>query len=111
MVVIGAAHIGVVEQRGRAAVIGSRSVALLRKKGGEALAIERAEFEGAGLSDAEINKITYENVARFYGLDLFADIPKEQASVGALRALATDVDTSTTSKAEYRRRFEAAESA
>ena len=43
--------------------------------------------------------------------DLFADIPKEQASVGALRALATDVDTSTTSKAEYRRRFEAAESA
>jgi predicted TIM-barrel fold metal-dependent hydrolase len=68
-----------------------------------------AEFEGAGLSDEEINKITYANVGRFYGLDLFKDIPKEQATVGALRALATDVDTSTTSKAEYRRRYEAAQ--
>ena len=50
-------------------------------------------------------------VARFYGLDLFKDVPKERATVGALRALATDVDTSTTSKAEYRRRYEAAHSA
>ena len=42
---------------------------------------------------------------------LFKDIPKEQATVGALRALATDVDTSTTTKAEYRRRYDAAASA
>ncbi len=70
-----------------------------------------AEFEAAGLSDDEINKITYENVGRFYGLDLFKDVPKEQATVGALRALATDVDTSTTTKAEYRHRYEAAQSA
>ena len=70
-----------------------------------------AEFQESGLTDDEINKITYENVARFYGLDLFKDIPKEQATVGALRALATDVDTATTTKAEYRRRYEAAKSA
>ena len=70
-----------------------------------------AEFAAAGLADDEINMICYENVARFYGLDLFKDIPKEQASVGALRALASDVDTATTSKAEYRRRYEAAQSA
>jgi hypothetical protein len=70
-----------------------------------------SEFRGSGLTDDEINKITYENAARFYGLDLFKDIPKEQATVGALRALATDVDTSTTTKAEYRRRYDAAKSA
>ena len=69
------------------------------------------EFVSAGLSDAEINKITYENVARFYGIDLFKDIAKERATVGALRALATDVDTSTTTKAQYRARYEAAHSA
>jgi predicted TIM-barrel fold metal-dependent hydrolase len=67
-----------------------------------------AEFDDAGLTDEEINKICFENVSRFYGIDLFKEIPKEQASVGALRALAADVDTSITSKAEYRRRFEAA---
>jgi len=69
------------------------------------------EFVGAGLSDAEIDMITWKNAQSFYGLDLFKDISKEQASVGALRALATDVDTSTTSKDEYRRRYEAAQSA
>jgi len=32
-------------------------------------------------------------------------IPREGASVGALRALAKDVDTRTTSRAEYRSRY------
>ena len=32
--------------------------------------------------------------------------PKEQATVGALRALSPDVDTSTVSRAEWRRRYE-----
>ena len=32
-------------------------------------------------------------------------VPKEQATVGALRALAKDVDTSTTTKAQYRERY------
>jgi len=62
----------------------------------------------AGVSDEEINKITHENVGRFYDLDLFTDVPKEQAGVASLRTLATDVDTSITTKAEHRRRDEAA---
>ena len=69
------------------------------------------EFKNAELTDEEIDKITYKNVARFYNLDLFKDVPKDQATVGALRARATDVDTSTTTKAEYRARYEAAHSA
>jgi predicted TIM-barrel fold metal-dependent hydrolase len=66
-----------------------------------------AEFEGAAVSDEEINKITYENSCRFFDFDPFANIPREQATVGALRALATDVDTSTVSKTEYRERYAA----
>jgi hypothetical protein len=45
------------------------------------------------LTDAEINKITWQNACRFYDFDPFAHIPKEQCTVGALRAQATDVDT------------------
>jgi predicted TIM-barrel fold metal-dependent hydrolase len=65
------------------------------------------EFVGAGLTDTEIDKITHVNACRFFDFDPFATIPKERATVGALRSLATDVDVSTTSKAEYRRRYEA----
>jgi predicted TIM-barrel fold metal-dependent hydrolase len=65
------------------------------------------EFVAASLSDEEIDKITYRNACRFFRFDPFTNIDKERASVGALRALATDVDVSTTSKAEYRRRYEA----
>jgi predicted TIM-barrel fold metal-dependent hydrolase len=48
----------------------------------------------AGLSDAEINKITHENAIRLFSYDPFSHIPKEQCTVGALRAQAKDVDTS-----------------
>lgn len=68
------------------------------------------EFNGAGLSDAEMNKITWENTARFFDLDPFSIIKKEQSSVGALRALATDVDTTVRSRKEWRQRFELANS-
>jgi hypothetical protein len=51
--------------------------------------------------------ITHENVANFYDWDPFKHTPRDQANVGALRALATDVDTKETSKAEYRQRYEA----
>ncbi|MGE0880802.1 MAG: amidohydrolase family protein [Acidimicrobiia bacterium] len=64
-----------------------------------------AEFNDVGMNDAEINKVGYENAARFFGWDLFKHTPKEQATVGALRDLAAGVDTAITSKAEYRRRF------
>ena len=45
---------------------------------------------------------------RFFGWDPFAHTPKEQASVGALRALATDVDTARMPREEWRKRNEAA---
>ncbi|MDO8732578.1 MAG: amidohydrolase family protein [Actinomycetota bacterium] len=66
------------------------------------------ELDGAGCTDEEIEKITWQNVARFFNWDPFKHTPREQATVGALRALSKDVDISETSKAEYRRRYEAA---
>ena len=51
--------------------------------------------------------MSWKNVARFCGYDPFAVIPKERASVGALRAQARDVDTSIVSRDEWRARCEA----
>jgi predicted TIM-barrel fold metal-dependent hydrolase len=62
----------------------------------------------AGCSDDEIDKITWANVARFFHYDPFAHVPRERATVGALRAQAADVDVRETSRQEYRRRSEAA---
>ena len=62
---------------------------------------------GAGCSDELIHKISWGNAARFCSYDPFAVIPKEQATVGALRALSPDVDTSVVPRREYRARFEA----
>jgi predicted TIM-barrel fold metal-dependent hydrolase len=64
-----------------------------------------AEMAAAGITDEVINKITWENACRFYRFDPFKHTPRAQASVSALRALATDVDTSTTTKAQYRERY------
>ena len=47
MVVAGTAQIGVVEERGGTAVLGRRVVAFAGEKGGDALAIEDAQFDGA----------------------------------------------------------------
>ncbi|HVU73801.1 MAG TPA: amidohydrolase family protein [Mycobacteriales bacterium] len=45
-----------------------------------------------GLSERDIAKITHENALRLFSFDAFKHVPKEQATVGALRAQATDVD-------------------
>ncbi|MCU1462922.1 MAG: amidohydrolase 2 [Acidimicrobiales bacterium] len=45
-----------------------------------------------GVPDDEIDKMTYQNALRHFRFDPFAHRPKEQCSVGALRALAADVD-------------------
>jgi predicted TIM-barrel fold metal-dependent hydrolase len=66
-----------------------------------------SEFQGANVPDDEINKITYENSCRYFEFDPFKYTPKEQATVGALRALAKDVDISTVTKEEYRARYAA----
>ena len=44
------------------------------------------------MPDDEINKITHLNAMRNFQFDPFAHRPREQCTVGALRAEATDVD-------------------
>ena len=61
--------------------------------------------EPAGADDSDINKITWENSSRFFGWDPFARTPKEQATVGALRATATDVDVSIRPRKEWARLY------
>jgi predicted TIM-barrel fold metal-dependent hydrolase len=68
------------------------------------------ELVNAGCSDAEIDKITWENSCRFFGWDPFAQRSREQSTVGALRAQSPDVDTAVMSKTEWRARYEAAAS-
>lgn len=48
--------------------------------------------------DDEARKITYENAMRWYSFDPFTHIPREQASVGALRKAAEGHDVSTRSR-------------
>jgi predicted TIM-barrel fold metal-dependent hydrolase len=58
-----------------------------------------------GLPDDEINKIAYENAMRWYSFDPFAHRPKEECSVGALRAEAAGHDVSTKSMEKGRHDF------
>jgi hypothetical protein len=65
-----------------------------------------AEFAAAGLDDEEIEKITWKNASAFYDWDPFRVQPRDQLTVGAIRAKAAHVDTRETSKEEYRARYE-----
>jgi len=47
-----------------------------------------------GVSDSDINKMTYENAMRWYHFDPFAHRPKEQCTVAALRAESPGRDVS-----------------
>ncbi|BBY22171.1 amidohydrolase family protein [Mycobacterium stomatepiae] len=69
------------------------------------------ELWNANATDEEIHKITWQNSCRFFGVDPFATVPREQATVAALRAGAADVDTSEVSRRVWRERFEAAQAA
>ena len=62
----------------------------------------------AGCTDEEIHQITWENSCRFFDWDPFAHTPRDKATVGALRARATDVDTTRMSRAEWKQQNEAA---
>jgi predicted TIM-barrel fold metal-dependent hydrolase len=66
------------------------------------------EMSVAGVPDDEINKITWQNSCRFFGWDAFEHIPQSQGTVGALRSLSPDVDTTIRSKHEWRALYEAA---
>jgi predicted TIM-barrel fold metal-dependent hydrolase len=50
-------------------------------------------FEAAGVADDEIDKITHGNALRHFRFDPYSVRPREECTVGALRAGATDVDT------------------
>ncbi|MGY1770365.1 amidohydrolase family protein [Blastococcus sp. SYSU D00813] len=65
-----------------------------------------AEMKGSGVPDDEMHKILWENTTRFFGLDPFKHIAKEDATVGALRALSPDVDTTIRSKHEWRKLYD-----
>ncbi len=49
----------------------------------------------ADVPDAELNKISFENAARWYSFDPFAHRPRQQCTVGALRAEAEGHDVTT----------------
>jgi predicted TIM-barrel fold metal-dependent hydrolase len=49
------------------------------------------------VSDADLDKMTYQNAMRWYSYDPFAHIPKEEATVAALRAKAAGHDVETRS--------------
>jgi predicted TIM-barrel fold metal-dependent hydrolase len=63
-------------------------------------------FEYAKCSDEEIEKISHVNALKWLRADPFKHISREDATVGALRARARDVDLRTRSKAEYRADYE-----
>jgi predicted TIM-barrel fold metal-dependent hydrolase len=57
-----------------------------------------AVMEREGVSDDDIRKMTYENAMRWYSFDPFAHLPREQATVAALRAAAAGHDVSVQSR-------------
>jgi hypothetical protein len=65
------------------------------------------EIQAAKLTDEEIHKVTWENACKFFNWDPFVQVAKESATVGALRAGASDVDTTRMSRGEWRARNEA----
>ncbi|MET7767860.1 amidohydrolase family protein [Nocardia sp. NPDC005366] len=55
-------------------------------------------FTADHVPDADIDKITHENAMRWYSFDPFAHIPREQATVGALRRSVAGHDVSIRSR-------------
>ena len=66
------------------------------------------ELQDAGCADDEIDKITWQNACRFFDWDPFKHTARDDATVGALRARATDVDVTRMPRAEWKKRNEAA---
>ena len=66
------------------------------------------ELQDAGCADDEIDKMTWQNACRFFDWDPFKHTAKDDATVGALRSRATDVDVTRMPRAEWKKRNEAA---
>lgn len=60
-------------------------------------------IDKAKISDEQINKITYQNACRVFEFDPFEDVPKAEATVGALREKARHVDVTPRSTATRER--------
>jgi len=56
-----------------------------------------------GLPDEDIVRITHRNAMRVFSFDPFSHVPAEQATVGALRSLAGDVDLGYRSSARLKK--------
>jgi hypothetical protein len=56
-----------------------------------------------GVPADEVAKITHENALRVFSFDSFSHVPRDQATVGALRAQATDVDLGYRSSARLKK--------
>jgi hypothetical protein len=63
------------------------------------------ELDAAGASDEDIHQVTWRNACRFFSFDPFEHRRREEATVGVLRAAATDVDVSESSRTVYRDRY------
>jgi hypothetical protein len=57
-----------------------------------------ATFVAYAVPDDDIAKMTHENAMRWYSFDPFVDVPKAEATVGALRRRAQGHDVSTMSR-------------
>jgi len=68
------------------------------------------ELNAVGATDEEIDKISWQNACRFFDWDPFQKGSRAEHTVGALRARATDVDVSTTTRKEYAERYALAHS-
>jgi predicted TIM-barrel fold metal-dependent hydrolase len=65
------------------------------------------QCQDAGCSDELVDKISWANAARFCSYDPFAVIPRDKATVGALRAQSPDVEIDIVPRAEWTARFQA----
>jgi hypothetical protein len=68
--------------------------------------VVHAELVNAGCADDEIHQITWQNSCRFFDWNPFKHISRDDATVGALRATAADVDTTVRSRQEWKTLFE-----
>ncbi|CAN5693484.1 amidohydrolase family protein [soil metagenome] len=60
-----------------------------------------AVLGGFEVPDHEINKMTYENACRWYSFDPFKHVPRDKATVGALRLAAAGHDTSIQARSHH----------
>lgn len=65
------------------------------------------EFQQAGCTAEEIDKITWQNACDFFNWDALGSKSRDQVTVGALRAQSVDVDVTRMSRAEWKAKNEA----